>query len=191
MPPGASIVPRAVIVSIPATPPAASSQPLASSPAISAAVLDESTTPAILVSPQPLPTDERAAELWREVMGRINQSKRMLGAFLEESQFRGISDDGLIIEADDLHANVIEERDNRAIIHSMIREVFGAPIALRCVRPSQPNAQRALPTNADVQPMIDKAIQFFDGEAVDMTRRPEPLPPPRREWPSRKERPSA
>ena len=175
-----------------ATPPTASIEPISSSPAISAAVLDERATPATAeVGAAAMPTDKRAAELWRDVMGRINQSKRMLGAFLEESQFRGISDDGLMIEADDLHATVIEERDNRAIIHSMIREVFGAPIALRCVRPSQPHVQRAAPTNADVQPMIDKAIQFFDGEAVDMTRKPEPPPPPRREWPSRKERPSA
>ncbi len=191
-PAGPSTPPSAAIAPDAPSAPRASAPPVASALAISAAVLDEPAAPiATEVPPQPLPTDERAADLWREVMGRINQSKRMLGAFLEESQFRGISDDGLMIEADDLHATVIEERDNREIVHSMIREVFGAPIALRCVRPSQPIAQRAARTNADVQPMIEKAIQFFDGEAVDMTRKPEPPPPTRREWPSRKERPSA
>ncbi len=199
-PPSATVaMPDATYVAGASVPPVASAASGTSSASVaasaaatrpaSAALLDE---PAVSEPPaQALPSDERAHDLWRQVTGRINQSKRMLGAFLEESQFRGVSDEGLVIEADDLHAAVIEERDNRAIIHDMIREVFGAPIALRCVRPAQPNAQRAARTNADVQPMIEQAIKFFDGEAVDMTRKPEPPAPPRREWPSRKERPSA
>jgi len=156
------------------------------------AVLEEAPAPVVLPQTEALPSDERAELLWREVMSRINGSKRMLGAFLEESQFRGISGQGLVIEADDLHATVIEERDNRVIIHEAIRHVFGAPIALTCVRPTQPSPQRAVRTNADVQPMIERAIKFFDGEAVDMTpRKSEPLPPRKGEWNSRKERPSA
>jgi len=157
-----------------------------------AVVLEEAPAPVVLPQTEALPSDERAELLWREVMSRINGSKRMLGAFLEESQFRGISGQGLVIEADDLHATVIEERDNRVIIHEAIRHVFGAPIALTCVRPTQPSPQRAVRTNADVQPMIERAIKFFDGEAVDMTpRKSEPLPPRKGEWNSRKERPSA
>src|SRR5439155_1578876 len=76
--------------------------------------------------------------LWREVVGRVNATKRMLGAFLEESRFVGLSDAGLVLETDDLHATVIDEKENRTIVNDAIRQVFAAHVAFRCVRPSQP-----------------------------------------------------
>jgi len=118
--------------------------------------------------------------LWREVVGRVNATKRMLGAFLEESRFVGLSDAGLVLETDDLHATVIDEKENRTIVNDAIRQVFAAHVAFRCVRPSQPLPARARPTTADLQPMIDHAIAFFDGESVDLgARRTEPGPPHR------------
>ena len=85
---------------------------------------------------------------------------------------------------------MIEEKHNRAIVNDAIRQVFSTPAVLRCVRPAQPPPRRALRTNADVQPMIDRAIEFFDGEAVDLTALRTEAPPRRGESPIRKEKPS-
>jgi hypothetical protein len=145
-----------------------------------------------LPATEALPSDEAAELLWREVTARVNGKKRMLGAFLEESRFRGMADFGLELEADDLHAAVIDEKDNRVVLHEAIRAVFGTPVAFRCVKPSQPLPSSVIRTNADVQPMIDRTIAFFDGEAVDMTPRPAPGAPPRRgEGFYKKEKPPA
>jgi DNA polymerase-3 subunit gamma/tau len=107
-----------------------------------------------------------AAAQWAKVIQRINGRKRMLGAFLEESRFGGVIGAEIQLETDDLHAAVIDEKENRALVHEAIRHVFGAQANFRCVRPGRPVA-RPITTNADVQPMIEQAIRFFDGEPIE------------------------
>ena len=133
-----------------------------------------------------LPRDAGAELKWNEVITRVNQKKRMLGAFLEESRFGGMTEQGLAIETDGLHSSVIEEKENRAIVAEALRDVFGHPVAFRCVPPSADAPVRALRTNADVQPMIDRALALFDGEKVE-PRRPEATARPT----FRKEKPTA
>jgi hypothetical protein len=107
-----------------------------------------------------------AAAQWAQVIQRINGRKRMLGAFLEESRFGGVAGAEIQLETDDLHAAVIDEKENRALVQEAIRHVFGAQANFRCVRPGRP-VSRPITTNADVQPMIEQAIRFFDGEPIE------------------------
>ena len=118
------------------------------------------------------PVADEGAELtpelearWRDVLGGINARKRMLGAFLEVCRFAGRRGHELLVGMDDLRRVVVEEQENRALIGEEIRRVFGAEGTLRCV--SGTAGDTAVD---DVKPLVDRAIAWFDGEAID--RRP-------------------
>lgn len=131
-----------------------------------------------------------ATAQWAQVIQNINSRKRMLGAFLEESRFGGMNGAEVLLETDDLHANVIDEKENRALVIEALRSVFGVNVAFRCVRPGRPLA-RPPATNADVRPMIEEAIRFFDGVPIDVEASrtdSQRTGPPRGGWGGRKER---
>jgi hypothetical protein len=118
-----------------------------------------------------LPID-RSAEIdacWRATLEAINRRKRMLGAFLEESRFLGVSGSGLVIAMDDLHRAVVEEKENRALLLAEALGVFGRTLVLRCVpldqAPPAPAPAPASPT--DLEPMIDRTIAWFDGDVIE------------------------
>jgi DNA polymerase-3 subunit gamma/tau len=114
-----------------------------------------------------------AAQRWAATVAAVNQRKRMLGAFLEESRFLGAADDALTLAMDDLHRAVVEEKDNRAILAEAARRAFGRPVVVRCVPldaagigPRRPAASE------DVAPLIEKAIAFFEGDVLERPARP-------------------
>jgi DNA polymerase-3 subunit gamma/tau len=108
---------------------------------------------------------------WREVVAAVYARKRMLGAFLEESRFLGSSAAGLILATDDLHRSIIDDRANRVIIAEEVARAFGQPLPLTC-GPADATALAARsPSPADTKQMIERAIRWFDGEAVTPARR--------------------
>jgi hypothetical protein len=90
----------------------------------------------------------------------------MLGAFLEESRFVGLAEDAVVVAMDDLHRTVVEEKENRALIVVELERAFGRKVALRCA-PLEAGAPRRRPAVEDVAPMVERAIEFFQGEAVE------------------------
>jgi hypothetical protein len=160
----------------PSAAPRAIGAPGAARPAAQARLLDESAFLA----------DERHLAAWREVVLAVNARKRMLGAFLEESRFLGVSESALALVTDDLHRAVIEEVENRKLVGEELARVFGRPLELVCgaVQPmdTAPVTESEAP---DVQSMIARAIEWFDGEAIAP-----PAPrPERREQPWRERNP--
>jgi DNA polymerase III subunit gamma/tau len=109
--------------------------------------------------------DEAADRQWREALGRVNGTKRMLGAFLEECQFLGLAGESLVLGMDDLHRAVVEESENRAILAAEVRQAFGRSLTLRCV-PAGLGAPRR-PAAEDVRPLVDQAIAWFQGDVIE------------------------
>jgi hypothetical protein len=121
---------------------------------------------AVGIAEEPLAVDPDAERCWHAVIAGLNARKRVLGAFLEESRFAGIAGDALVLQLDDLHRAVVEEKENRALIADEVRRAFGRPLALRCTATETAAAPRR-PTLDEVKPMIDQAIAWFQGEVVE------------------------
>jgi hypothetical protein len=109
---------------------------------------------------------------WKEAISAVNGQKRMLGAFLEESRLVGVAGDTLLLAMDDLHRSVIDTVEHRPIVQQALAQAFGRPLSLRCT-PGAPVAveKRAASTDASLKPMIDRAIEVFDGEVIDRASR--------------------
>jgi DNA polymerase-3 subunit gamma/tau len=127
------------------------------------------------VAPAPARADAELAERWARVVTGINERKRMLGAFLGESQLVSLNDDGLVLAMNHLHRVVLEDKENRALLSQEIERVFGRRLPITCrtqdVAPAPP------PTPQDVQPLIERALQYFDGEVIQRPARAAPRPP--------------
>jgi DNA polymerase-3 subunit gamma/tau len=115
--------------------------------------------------------DEAIDQCWRDALGGVNGLKRMLGAFLEESQFVGLAGETLVLAMDDLHRTVVEEKENRALLDAEVLRAFGRSLALRCVPPGR--VAKAAPAVADVRPLVDQAIAWFQGDVIERGARAE------------------
>src|SRR5262245_35756525 len=156
-PPAGFTPPRASEASAPERPTA--TRPAAFTSAASTAVASDVTI------------DERIAESWKLTIARVNERKRMLGAFLEEIRLVGVAGDALVLAMDDLHRSVIASSEHRPIVHEELARAFGRPIEFRCTagEPVTP-AQRAAKADS-LKPMIDRAMEVFDGEVIDRAGR--------------------
>jgi hypothetical protein len=112
-----------------------------------------------------LERDEAADACWRDVVAAANLSKRMLGAFLEESRFIGLAQGKVVVAMDDLHRAVVEERENRAIVVAEIARAFGRPLELRCAPLAEMGMSPAPPV--DYRPLVDQAIAWFQGDPIE------------------------
>jgi hypothetical protein len=158
----------------PATVPA----PVAAAPIAAAAPAIEAVATALMA-----PAAEIAGDLmerWSLVLRGVNERKRMLGAFLNESRLVEMSDRGLLLAMDDLHRTVLDDRENRALISDEIERVFGSRLPFSCEAPQTGAAPAQAPrrplTAAEVQPLIDRAVEYFDGEVVQRSTRPPARP---------------
>jgi DNA polymerase-3 subunit gamma/tau len=156
------------------TPPRASERPVATRPLATAtrpAPFTAAATSAPAGVAEPVTMDEGIADAWRRTIARVNERKRMLGAFLEEIQLVGVAGDALVLAMDDLHRSVIDSSEHRPIVHEELARAFGRTIEFRCTagEPVTP-AQRAAQADR-LQPIIERAMEVFDGEVIDRAGR--------------------
>jgi DNA polymerase III subunit gamma/tau len=153
-----------------ATPPAAPQRPPDATPGASPGATLEGRLAATAGLAEPeARRDEAIEQCWREALKGVNGVKRMLGAFLEESQFLGVAGETLVLAMDDLHRTVVEEKENRALLDTEVRRAFGRSLALRCAPPGR-EAPRP-PAVSDVRPLVDQAIAWFQGDVIERTAR--------------------
>jgi hypothetical protein len=81
---------------------------------------------------------------------------------------------------DDLHRAVVEEKENRSILAEEVERAFGRAFEVRCapagaglaaadaaLAPADAaGAAARVPDKADVNQMIERAVEWFAGEAV-------------------------
>jgi DNA polymerase-3 subunit gamma/tau len=161
-----------------AAPAARAPVPLAAPPAARVATMaaraarpDPYGAVATLAEPEEAPGLGPADEAcWRVMLASVNGRKRVLGAILEESRFRGVTASTLVLGMDDMRRAIVEDQENRALLDEEVRAAFGRPLALRCAgladdeRPKRPN-------DADVRPMVARALEWFQGEAIERAAR--------------------
>jgi hypothetical protein len=115
--------------------------------------------------------DEGVANAWQQTIARVNERKRMLGAFLEEIRLVGVAGGTLVLAMDDLHRSVIDSSEHRPIVHEELARAFGKPIEFRCAT-GEPVTPATRAAQADsLKPMIDRAMEVFDGEVIDRAGR--------------------
>ncbi len=161
--PSAGFTPPRASASAPAPPPAiaASAPTVFERPAMSStATLDDEVQ-----------LDGGIEDTWKQAIAAVNGQKRMLGAFLEESRLVGVAGDTLLLAMDDLHRSVIDTAEHRPIVQEALSRAFGRPIALRCTTGPTVVERRAASSEASLKPMIDRAIEVFDGEVIDRAPR--------------------
>ena len=170
-----SAPPRAAAPPASSPPPSPIKATTATSPAIAA--VDEGGVALAIASPASdaiavtvAATDDESATRWLALIETVNEKKPLLGAFLHGSRFVGIQDECLVVAMDDLHRAVVDEKDNRALIALEVPRLFGRPLGIRCVAPGDGPIRRR-PTEEDVRPAIERAIQWFDGEVIDPSGR--------------------
>jgi len=117
--------------------------------------------------------DPGTLERWERVMEAVNARKRMLGAFLQESRFMGVTHAAIVIAMDDLHRSVVDERTNRELVESEATAVFGRRLMLRCAVQSPEHGPRVR-KEAEVRPLVERAILWFDGDPVQKPGREAP-----------------
>jgi hypothetical protein len=162
----------------PSAPPAPGGGPLRASaaaptPATAPAPMPAAVATAIATAPvdEAPVADAAALSAWQRALAAVNQRKRMLGAFLEDCRFLGAASDAVLIAMDDLHRAVVEEKDNRAILTDELTRAFARPLDVRCMPLAEAGLEpRRPPQAADVAPLIERAIDFFQGDVLD--RRP-------------------
>lgn len=143
------------------------SPPTASAPAAAAPAPAATTVASI---DEPIELDATTETRWKMTITAVNGRKRMLGAFLEESRLMGVAGGTLVLAMDDLHRAVVDAAEHRAIVCEEMANVFGQPLQLKCA-PLGAGPPPRPKTAADVQPNIDRAIAYFDGEVLDRNGR--------------------
>jgi hypothetical protein len=89
----------------------------------------------------------------------------MLGAFLQACRLDAVTGTHLALAMDDLHRAVVDEKENRAIITREVGHAFGRPLVVRCLALAGGAPPR--PTAQDVEPLIDRAIAWCEGEIIE------------------------
>ncbi|OGF18161.1 MAG: DNA polymerase III, subunit gamma and tau [Candidatus Eisenbacteria bacterium RBG_16_71_46] len=157
-----------------ATATSATTAPSATSATTAPAAPSPTTAPTATIEARaagdPPQADPEAVARWRATIVAVNGRKRMLGAFLEESRLVGASPATLDLATDELHRTVIDEQENRAIVAEELERAFGRPLRLRCVPPDA-QALPSRPSEADLKPLIDRAIAWFEGDIIERTDR--------------------
>jgi DNA polymerase-3 subunit gamma/tau len=142
-----------------------SGRPPLSSAAAAATMRPPATAAATGLAEAPAELDDTVEQCWRDAVRGVNGTKRMLGAFLEESRFAGLAGDAVVIAMDDLHRAVVEESENRAILAGEVHRAFGRPLVVRCVPAGAASPRPA--ALEDVRPLVDQAIAWFQGDVIE------------------------
>ncbi len=123
-------------------------------------------------APVDVELDDASERAWKSVMAATNTRKRMLGAFLEEVTFLGVNGDVAVLAMDGLHRAVVDSGEHRPVMLEELSRAFGRTMDLRIVEgEARSITRRNTAAATDLQPIIDRAMEVFDGEVIDRAPR--------------------
>jgi len=137
--------------------------PSGSPPPPAAAAAPVATATATLV----VEIDAGVEASWVKTLEAVSNRKKLLGAFLKESRLVGLSGPAVMVAMDDLHRAVVDEKENRQIVAEELRRGFGRALEMQCVPLDAAELAQRRPTQESVKPMIDKAIEWFEGDIIE------------------------
>ena len=144
-------------------PPAVATAPVAGAAAPVAVATAAAAATATLV----VEMDAAVEAAWQQTLEAVSGRKKLLGAFLKESRLVGLSGPAVIVAMDDLHRAVVDEKENRQIVAEELRRGFGRALEMQCVPLDAAELAQRRPTQESVKPMIDKAIEWFEGDIIE------------------------
>lgn len=144
-------------------PPAVATAPVAGAAAPVAVATAAAAATATLV----VEMDAAVEAAWLQTLEAVSGRKKLLGAFLKESRLVGLSGPAVIVAMDDLHRAVVDEKENRQIVAEELRRGFGRALEMQCVPLDAAELAQRRPTQESVKPMIDKAIEWFEGDIIE------------------------
>ncbi len=111
--------------------------------------------------------DEAIRAAWQATITAVNGRKRMLGAFLEQSKLVGVAAGELVLAMDDLHRSVLDAPEARAIVQEELARSFGRALRLQCMAGAPETPEQRAAKADSLKPIIDRAMQVFDGEVIE------------------------
>jgi len=162
----AAVIAPPAVAAPPPTPVRAAAFVAAPADDTAVAVADDVAGPPVIVVAAEAIAAADGAQRWATLVARINEKKPLLGAFLADSTFVSIDGQALQVAMDDLHRAVVEDKENRALVAAEIPRLFGRAYDLRCVAPPERTVRRR-PTHEEIQPAIERAIAWCDGEIIE------------------------
>jgi DNA polymerase-3 subunit gamma/tau len=111
--------------------------------------------------------DDAIHTSWQATIAAVSGRKRMLGAFLAETQLIGVAGGALVLAMDDLHRSVVDASEHRALVQEELSRAFGRALRLNCT-PGAANTPERRAAKADsLRPIIERAMEVFDGEVIE------------------------
>ncbi|MFN8587936.1 MAG: DNA polymerase III subunit gamma/tau [Candidatus Eisenbacteria bacterium] len=148
--------------------PAAPAPTTAAAPAAAAVRAQAAPAPAPVTAvavADELVLDEEIESRWQQAIEAVASRRRALGEFLKLCKLEGVAGDDFVLGMDSLRRSVVNEPEARADIETELKRLFGRALNLRC-RDLGPEAVQRPRTADEVKPLIDRAIEFFQGEII-------------------------
>lgn len=106
-------------------------------------------------------------EQWPQVLSMVREKRPNLSGLLNSCQSRHLDGSVLILGfASDLVKNMMDTRDNIAIVQEVISQLLGVEIIVRCGITSARSTD--IPTEVDGDGMVASALRDLGGEIVDI-----------------------
>jgi DNA polymerase-3 subunit gamma/tau len=117
------------------------------------------------------PADDRLSneisEQWPQVLNIVREKRPNLSGLLNSCQSRHLNGSVLVLGfASDLVKNMMDTRENLAIVQEVISQLMGTEIAVRCGITTAKNTD--IPTEVDGDGMVASALRDLGGEIVDI-----------------------
>ncbi len=88
-----------------------------------------------------------------------------MGEILKACTLVGVAGEHVVIAMDSFQRSVVDSTECRAELAQELRRLFGRPMDMKCTELG-PGAVKRPRTSDEVKPLIDRAIEFFDGEVL-------------------------
>lgn len=118
-------------------------------------------------SPMDDQLSNKLSSQWPQVLIQVRERRPNLSGLLNSCQSRHLNGSVLILGfASDLVKNMMDTRENLAIVQEVISQLMGTEIAVRCGITTAKNTD--IPTEVDGDGMVASALRDLGGEIVDI-----------------------
>lgn len=122
-------------------------------------------------APVPLPPEDqltkKLSQQWPQVLSMVRDKRPNLSGLLNSCQSRHLNGSVLILGfASDLVKNMMNTRENIAIVQEIVSQLLGTEITVRCGITTARNTD--IPTEVDGDGMVASALRDLGGEIVDI-----------------------
>jgi DNA polymerase-3 subunit gamma/tau len=109
------------------------------------------------------------ADLWPQFVNRVRKERPLISGWIESGQLMDISN-GVALMAFPPDAGLASEScerpNNRQFIETLLAELAGQPVALKCEKRSGLTVEKVPPTESKTEPAADPMVAFKDDPLI-------------------------